>query len=277
MTKIETYPKRVVVELTPECNLSCPMCPRKYIENKSGFMQEALYKKIIDDIAVNNSDSIMLPFWRGESLLHPRFIAMIDYALAKSIRIHISTNGILVKGEYALTLAKCEFTTFSIHNKEGFENAKAMLSLKKCDKPTTQVSFVKGEAVLDKVLPSIIKTGNLCGFDSVRVYEEHTKDGVFGKSGGVVDTERIFCPKLTDTLVIAFDGSISRCNHIWDTEGEANAAEMTIKELWSSECLQKIRGGYPDRLCGPCDQWIGHTRGESWRVKDNKSEHLIFK
>ena len=173
--KVLDYPRRIVIELTPQCNLSCSMCPRNYIKAKDGYMNKALWQRLIDDIAKTDSNAVVMPFWRGESLLHPDFLGLIDYALNKSVKIHISTNGILVTGKYIDLLARCEFVTFSIHTRIGYENAKKFLSLKKKEKPVVQVSFVKGEES-EKILRTIINTDNLGGFDNVRLYEEHTKD-----------------------------------------------------------------------------------------------------
>jgi hypothetical protein len=115
-------------------------------------------------------------------------------------------------------------------------------------------------------LRSIVKKPDLEGFDSVRIYEEHTKEGVFGKTVVSTAIPRQECPKLKDTLVIAYDGSVSRCNHIW----------MTIRDVWNSEVLQNIRESYPDEKCETCDQWTGHTCGESWKFKSGKVEHTKY-
>ncbi len=79
--KILDYPHRIVIELTPQCNLSCSMCPRNYVQTNDGYMSKDLWQRLIDDIAKTEPDAIVLPFWRGESLLHPHFIELIKYAL----------------------------------------------------------------------------------------------------------------------------------------------------------------------------------------------------
>ncbi|MFZ5996235.1 MAG: radical SAM/SPASM domain-containing protein [Nitrospirota bacterium] len=275
-SKIAPFPHRIVIELTPQCNLSCSMCPRHYINEINGFMPKELWMKLIDEISKASPEAIVLPFWRGESLLHPDFIELMKYALDKSLRIHISTNGHLVTGECAEILALCEFVTFSIHTPLGYSRAKEFLKLRNGSKPIIQVSFIKGEKTTEKVLAEIINTAYLGGFDSVRLYDEHTKDGVFGKSGHSLINPRTFCPKLNDTLVIACDGKVSRCNHIWETERGIDLNNLSIKDAWASNSLQKIRDGYPDSHCAPCDQWTGHTCGESWRIGDGKIEHKMF-
>lgn len=252
------------------------MCPRRYIQLNDGYMSKELWRKLIDEIYAASPDAIVLPFWRGESLLHPDFAELMAYALNKSCRIHISTNGHVLTDKQADVLAMCEFITFSVHTMKGYLNARKFLSTPKKGMPVVQISFVRGEKTADELLRKLVTAHNLDGFDSVRLYDEHSRGGVFGKSGHSPDTGRKFCPKLQDTLVVAFDGAVSRCNHIWKTEEEISLNNMSIKDVWSSKLIQKIRTDYPDASCMPCDQWTGHTCGESWRLVNGRIEHKVF-
>lgn len=273
---LQDYPKRIVIELTPECNLSCRVCPRKYIEEKKGHISRSLWIKLIDEIAECSPESILIPFWRGESLLHPDFSDLIEIALKKSLRIHISTNGVLMNDEILRLLAKCEFVTFSIHTISGYNNAKKFLNSRNGKHPVVQVSFVEGERPMKDICSAIVASSNLEGFDSARVYAQHSKDGIFGSMDKKAKEKRIFCPKLEDTLVIAYDGRISRCNHIWETEKALNLRDMSIQEAWGSKCLKRIRQDYPDSKCEPCAQWTGHTRGQLWQNESGKIKHKYY-
>ncbi len=273
---IQDFPKRIAIEIMLDCNLSCPVCPRKFIKNKEGCMDKALWIKLLDEIKACSPDSIVLPFWRGESLLHPQFHDFMEEAFKRSLRVHISTNGIPLNDEIAKQLIKCDFVTFSVHTISGYESAKKFLKFRMGKTPLIQVSFVESEATTKKFYASIIKSSDLNGFDTVRFYAQHTKDGLFGSTDKGTTTERIFCPKLQDTLAIAYDGKISRCSHIWQTEKSINVRDMSIKEVWNSLVLRKIRENYPDRQCGPCGQWTGHTRGESWYREKEKVVHKNY-
>ena len=94
--KIQEYPQRIVIELTNACNLVCPMCPRRYMHHKKGYMQKELWDKLIEEIHRLSPQSVILPFWRGESLLHPAFADMLTFALDKGQKVHFSTNGTLM-------------------------------------------------------------------------------------------------------------------------------------------------------------------------------------
>jgi MoaA/NifB/PqqE/SkfB family radical SAM enzyme len=243
------------------------------MKQKKGFISKGLWVKLIEEIAEYFPESVVIPFWRGESLLHPDFCDLMELALKNLLRLHISTNGTLVDNDDLRLLAKCEFITFSIHTVLGYNNAKKFLDFKSVKRPITQISFVEGEASMKDIYSAVIGSPILEGFDSVRVYARHSEDGVFGSSGVKNGAERVFCPKLLDTLVIAYDGTISRCNHVWETEKGVNVHDFSIREAWGSNYIKRIREDYPDLKCGSCGQWTGHTRGESWQNDNGKIKH----
>ncbi|WP_290075207.1 radical SAM/SPASM domain-containing protein [Helicobacter rodentium] len=277
MEMINFFPTRIVLELTPLCNLACSMCPRHYIKEKDGYMEERLFKKLVDEIVRENKHAIVLPFWRGESCLHPNFDILLQYALDNGLKIHLSSNGHFIEEKYLKIFYRCEFLTFSIHTPLGFENAQKIIQDKPKDCETTfQISFIDSERTTLKYLEKCISHPTLIGFDSIRLYKEHTIGGEFGKSTKQSNKKRAFCPKLINTFAVSSDGYFSRCNHIWETQKEYNLTEHTIKEVWESQVMQNIRDNYPDNLCAPCDQWSGHTCGESWRMSPDGIKHIIF-
>ena len=277
---IETFPSRVVLELTPLCNLSCFMCPRHYIKESDGYMSPELFRKLVGEIQQENPQAIVLPFWRGESCLHPQFVELISHALERGLRIHLSTNGLFMEPAFREVFYRCEFLTFSIHNNQGYRNAVAFVENKPAwSKVTTQISFVDSEKTTKKYLADCSTDPILKGFDSIRLYVEHTIDGEFGKNQAVPaePVERFFCPKLTHTLVVSADGDFSRCNHIWEPEQALNLENATLKEVWQSARMNEIRSRYPDERCAPCDQWSGHTNGKAWRrLPDGKVELIGY-
>lgn len=269
--------ERVVLELTPLCNLACTMCPRHYIDDNDGFMDSHLCMKLVNEALELDRGIKILPFWRGESALHPEFVELMSYALDRGAKIHISTNGHFMDSEHIDVFSRCEFVTFSIHSDLGYKNALKFLDKRDNSQGAiVQVSFVECEKTVEKYLKETIKHEKLNGFDSVRLYKEHSLEGEFGRSKVDSSKKRAFCPKLKDTFVVAYDGSFSRCNHIWETEKEFNLNDITLKEAWSHQRMQEIRRSYPDDKCLPCDQWSGHTNGEAWRMIDGKKEHIVY-
>lgn len=276
MTKA-SFPSRIVLELTPLCNLACFMCPRHYVKESDGYMEVSLFKRLVDEIKSENPNAIVLPFWRGESCLHPHFAQLMQYAIDKNLKVHLSTNGHYMSAENCNIFYQCDFVTFSIHTTTGYKNAQLLLANKPIDcKTTFQISFVDSEKTTAKYLQSCVADSHLLGFDSIRLYKEHTIGGEFGKTTDKESRKRYFCPKLLHTFVVSSDGYFSRCNHIWETQKQYNLNNKTIKEIWHSDVMQAIRNDYPDKQCSPCDQWSGHTCGESWTRNGESIKHKVF-
>jgi hypothetical protein len=242
-------------------------------------MESLLFHKLIQEILLKNKDAIVLPFWRGESCLHPEFRDLMNFALDNGIRVHLSTNGHFMSKDFMKIFYRCEFITFSLHTDTGFKNAQKLINTKPSwSKATIQGSFVDSETSVGKYLKQCTQDTNLKGFDSIRLYEEHTVDGKFGKSAeSDHSSNRFFCPKLRDTFVVSSDGSFSRCNHIWKPEKDYNLNHSSIEEVWKSPVMSKIRNNYPDTKCAPCDQWSGHTNGQAWQKNPHGTIiHKIF-
>lgn len=77
-------PMSVDIEVASACDLACPFCFRQSIATPDKLMRPDLYYRIIDQCAALGVPSIKLN-WRGESLLHPKLPAFIDYAKQRGI------------------------------------------------------------------------------------------------------------------------------------------------------------------------------------------------
>ena len=110
------FPDRVTVELTNHCNLRCVMCPREHMTSPKGYMEFALFKKIVDEM-VPFGQVALVPFFRGETLLHPKWVEMLGYAKERGIGpIQFATNATLMNEEAAEALLGLEldFVSFSL-------------------------------------------------------------------------------------------------------------------------------------------------------------------
>lgn len=115
--------KRVLIELTDNCNLNCIMCADRRAPHgiPMGFMDFDLYRRILDEIDLNKKWSLEL-FWLGESLLHPQFDEIMEYTLkaleGTNSHINLHTNGIFVDEKKAKLFFKFKdkfpWMTFSI-------------------------------------------------------------------------------------------------------------------------------------------------------------------
>jgi len=281
---IPPFPNRVTVELTNNCNLKCAMCPRVYMESSKGYMSMPLFKKIIDEMSTYNNIALV-PFFRGESLLHPEFIEMMTYVKTKGISpIQFTTNATILTEDIVQVLIDIEldFISFSVDSidhdtygnirkgadlKEVLKNIERFSEIKRNrgqDKPEIQVSVVKTESTIDSIDEFIDFWRDRV--DRVRVYEEHSKGGNFGslpKNYNITSSEeRRPCLKPFSDFIIYWDGSVALCNHDWDRRNAiGNVNQNSIKEIWQNDKYKKIRDAQIknnnelEELCKRCDHW----------------------
>lgn len=94
-------PLSLSFEPTTACNLRCPECPSglRSFTRPTGMMQEALFKKIIDEL--QDTLLYLLFYFQGEPFLHPRLLELIQYASQRNIYTATSTNAHFLHEEQA--------------------------------------------------------------------------------------------------------------------------------------------------------------------------------
>ncbi|MBI5401568.1 radical SAM protein [Candidatus Wolfebacteria bacterium] len=264
--KVRSFPVHLGIEPTNHCNLNCVFCARHNIDYKFGFMDFDLYKKIIDEGAVNGLRSVKL-VRGGESLLHPRFVDMIKYAKEKGvIDIMFNTNATLLTPAKSVEIidAAPDLIIFSVDvpDKKIFEqqrvganydqverNVKNFIELKNKSKAKilTRAHMVytpETEVYIDK---HIKRWKELC--DEVTVnraveYSEKTKNTCFK------------CRTPFRRLDITWDGSVYVCDPDYDPKGKlllGDANVQSINELWHSDKIRKMRENFNNLSPGSMD------------------------
>lgn len=257
-----------------------------------GYLSFSLFTEIIDEIA-ERENIALVPFFRGESLLHPRCIDMLAYAKENGVGpIQFATNGTLMTENIARDLIDIEvdFVSFSVDSidpkdyrqirkgadlKTVLKNIEFLCNLKKTrgiSKPDIQVSVVKTKNTYNGIEDFVNFWQQRV--DRVRVYEEHSKDGNFGSLDKAGDDDAVCekrrpCLKPFTDMVIYWNGCVVLCNHDWDKKyviGDVN--QSAISEIWHNETYRKIReahlgNGELDEVCKECDHWRTYYRKES--------------
>lgn len=88
--KLQSYPRRLVFELTNACNLDCVMCGR----NDVYFKPTVFDVKWIDkfDKVLNQVEEVTLMGW-GEPTMHPNFVQILQKLDKYNVRKYFCTNG----------------------------------------------------------------------------------------------------------------------------------------------------------------------------------------
>lgn len=263
-----SYPKRVTLEFTNDCNRTCTGCPRHKMTYPKGYMSIALFLKVTAELPC---DTVIVPFFRGESLLHPYFNIMMPY-LKRFKEVQLATNAdFLTPKTKATILDTCTFVSVSLHSYlfPHKTNFLGFLKEAKARGITTQVSIV--ESLLH---------GKHSGFtaawmkhaDRVRIYKEHSGNG-FGSMGDA-QKPRSACSKPFTDLVVYWDGKVGLCNHDWNGGvllGDLN--EQRIRDVWNDKPYQEVRSLHQcgNRIfvgsCTDCSFESNKVYGELIKVK----------
>lgn len=88
--KLNSYPRRLVFELTNACNLNCIMCGRNSADFKPTMFKKEwmdIFNPIIDKV-----EEVTLMGW-GEPTVHPQFEHFLYWAYKNGLRKYFCTNG----------------------------------------------------------------------------------------------------------------------------------------------------------------------------------------
>lgn len=278
------FPGRITLELTNHCNLNCTFCPRKLMEKHQGCMDTGLAKRLIDEMAEHLPLSLV-PFFRGESLLHPDWAEILQYAKSRGIGpIQLTSNGMRLDREAAQKILDLEidFISFSLDTvdpqiyeqtrrrgryEEVVGNIRRFLDLKQQRRsrlPEVQVSSVATQLHRPGMEAFVAFWRPLV--DRVRIYIEHSQDGYPGSIAEPLPSfpRRYPCWKPFTDMVIYWDGQVALCNHDWTrdmTQAIGNVAHQSIAGVWNSPAYEKVRRvhqsgelfSFPP--CDHCDHW----------------------
>jgi len=99
--EVKNFPLNIIIEPSNYCNLNCTTCANNKMTRSKGRMDIRLYKKLIDEIAIENPYVRIWLDYYGEPLLQQfKLFYMIDYAKKKGLsNISFNTNGTLLNQE----------------------------------------------------------------------------------------------------------------------------------------------------------------------------------
>ena len=87
---LESYPRRLVFELTNACNLNCVMCGRNAADFKPTVFDMDVFRSF--EPLMDVVEEVTLMGW-GEPTIHPNFIEMLEIVNRHDARKYFCTNG----------------------------------------------------------------------------------------------------------------------------------------------------------------------------------------
>lgn len=279
--------KKVYVEITNVCNLSCSFCPKTKREKK--FLGVDEFEKVLKEIKPY-TDYIYFHLM-GEPMLNPNLKSFLDLAYDYGFKVNITTNGtLLLKCKEVLLGAKAlRQINVSLHsfeaNNEGitFEQyfADVLEFIKEANNTTNIICSmrlwnldsysIKGENNLNNNIVTMIKDGFEYEEDLKEILDRDRKVKL-RKNLYLNGAEKFqwpdmtilplgdtgFCHGLRDHFGILVDGTVVPC--CLDGEGNmplGNIYDDGIENVLNSERANKIYDGFSNRkrveeLCKRC-------------------------
>ena len=252
-----SFPLFIDIEVTSVCNLKCPFCSTTYRGRfiDKGFMPFDLVKKIIDEGADNGLYGVKFNY-RGEPLLNKEICKFVRYAKDKGlVDVYFNTNAMLLDNDMAGALIDAGLDRISIsvegYTKDVYERYRVgsdfekvlsnIVSLQEEKKrrgakhPKVRVQTVLLEEI-KKDLDAYREFWHKIADEVAYLDYKEMKDRKMGLSSTWA------CSQIWQRMQVWWDGTIVPCNH--DDEAGlklGNLKDITIKEAWSSDFLNKVR------------------------------------
>ena len=303
------WPARLPLERSAACNLACPACPRHSVTAPPavGRMRTDLALRLVDEASANGVTALV-PFFRGESVLHPDLAAIVAHAKRRGIAsVQLASNATLMTPERAALLldAGLNFVSFSVDTidpdlyarrrqngelEATLANIGAFLRLREERGAATRVQISSVE--LPRTAAGATQAeepgrGRQRFIDhwlsrgcDVRFYPRHSENGVFGSLAPehvAPHDKRLPCLKPVLDMVVLADGSAAVCNHDWDrgaNEPLGDVAASSIEAVYNGPAYRELRRRHAQgdldgvSPCGGCDHW------QVWHVSSSRAGEL---
>ncbi len=274
--------KKVYIEITNVCNLSCSFCPKTKREYK--YLSVEDFKHTLEQVKPY-TDYIYFHLM-GEPLLNPNLEKFLDLAYENNLKVNITTNGTLLPkvkniliNSKALRQVNISLHSFEANNNVNFyeyiNNVLEFCNESSCIRSLRLWNLdsynLKGDNKLNKDIIDILKNnfnyegdlkadldmkkglkiGNKVYLNSAEKFQWPTMDiDIISEEG--------FCYGIRDHIGILVDGTVVPC--CLDGEGNiplGNIHKDTLENILNSERAMAIYNGFSNRkrveeLCKRC-------------------------
>lgn len=251
---LSRFPRTVRIETTNACNAKCVICPHRQMKRLACSMDDALYKRIIDECSEYRCGSVHLHNF-GEPLLDKKLAERVRYAKQKGIaRVAIFSNGSLLTEDKINGLIDAGLdqikVSFDGATREEFEKIRFPLKF------DTVIGNIKELVRIRNLKQSPLKIKVACCSTSdknetIRSLENCVDGFSFGKIHNWSDTGmdhaeksavRKPCSRVWQTFTVLSSGKVALC--CLDYEGQVILGDVnktSIFEIWKNETYKKIR------------------------------------
>lgn len=279
--------KKIYIETTNICNLSCNFCPKT--SRKLGFMDEENFRKIINKI--NGYTNHIYLHLMGEPFLNKNLESFLKIAKEANIQVNITSNGTLIKNvkETLIHSNAIRQINISLHSFEANDNNidfyqylnNILEFISEANKKTEIICSLR----LWNIDTDELKANNNLNYNIIKIIEDKLNLRIslleaFKEKSGIklkdriylnmaekfswpdsnisLISEDVFCHGLRDQIGILLDGTVVPC--CLDSEGNiplGNIFNEDLKDIINSKRSRDIYDGFSRRhaiedLCKRC-------------------------
>ncbi len=258
-------PTGVMIQISARCNLECVMCGYVGRTPNTGFIEEELFRRILDDCRSYGVQRIYMETAWGEPMLHPKIFELLE--MARDFQITLSTNITPLTEHRIHRLAELSIDTFQLsfcgYDRESYEatylggdfqrvakNLELVLKIFSERSKATKL-LVNGVSLKDdqRFVDRTVSFLERLGFrnDQIEIKLPNNFGGLF--TGSPVDPSRgihtfknlngqqpELCSVLTDNPGIYVDGRVTACGCL------DNSSALIIGDI-RKESLRDMRYG----------------------------------
>lgn len=285
------FPSAIELELTNECNMLCPHCPRTTsMTRKVGFMDLDLVKGIILEMSQHKRTMLRI-VGLGEPALHPDLKEILAYAKNHKLVTEFTTNGSIF---HFLTLEEIidsgiSYLGISIdgYDERSYQKRRVGGNYKELRDKVEQL--YKAKKLLNAERPIIairnvaFKNDSQEKLDAYRLdWFQHSDLVSFNyyKPNRAVNENSSLkrCKSIKFELKVNWNGDVPLCRFQDAFRHEdiiANAKNFSIEKIWENKKLQEARKMHSQRnlddiaYCKTCPQVQRTVQGiiKMWKVK----------
>lgn len=279
--------KKIYIEITNVCNLSCDFCPKT--KRTAAITDKQKFAHILEEVSPYTNHVYL--HLLGEPTMHPQLGDYLKMCEEKKLYVNLTTNGTLISKvkEVLLSSPALRQINISLHSFESNNQEVAMHTY-----INEITSFINEAATKSKVITSLrlwnmdseeLKGSNTLNAAIIKQLEEELgiensiiealkeKNGIKLKDRVYLNMaekfewpeqnktkkyDKVFCYGLRDQLGILVDGTVVPC--CLDSEGQialGNIFETPLSEIIASERSKRIYDGFSNRqavepLCQTC-------------------------
>jgi len=261
-----SFPRRILFEMTSNCNYNCRMCPQVNLKRPRMHMETELYKRGLDEISLHGVEGLWL-YHLGESILHPSFREILNHVSEKRSLgiVWMSTNGRYFNESIARAVmeSSVDYVNYSAHgvtqeayesvipmgnfsvvqeNLERFYRMKGQPNKRK--KPFIHTQMIEQETTRHEVDPFIARHIERADLVSINMLEYVNLPGnQYGLQQRVRSPLRSCLRVQRNDCFICSNGSVTLCDAAYNGElylGDIHS--QTIHEIWNGDKRKKILG-----------------------------------